>query len=56
MPANKIESRFSLSRWIDTVVPVGSERKFVSALVIPNIDAFIELFENEKSPMTKANL
>ena len=56
VPANKIESRFSLSRWIDTVVPVGSERKFVSALVIPNIDAFIELFENEKITYDKSKL
>ncbi len=56
VPANKIESRFSLSRWIDTVVPVGSERKFVSALVIPNLDAFIELFEKEKIAYDKSKL
>jgi len=56
VPANKIESRFSLSRWIDTVVPVGSERKFVSALVIPNLDAFIELFDSEKIPYDKTKL
>ena len=56
VPANKIESRFSLSRWIDTVVPVGSERKFVSALVIPNLDAFIELFDKEKIAYDKSRL
>jgi len=46
--SNKIESKFSLRKWVDTVVPVGSERKFVTALVIPNLDAVIELFEKEK--------
>lgn len=48
VPSNKIEGKFSLSRWIETVVPVGSDRKFVSALVIPNFDAFIALFAKEK--------
>lgn len=56
VPSNKIESKFSLSRWIDTVVPVGSERKFVSALVIPNFDAFIELFEKEKIDYDKSKV
>lgn len=56
VPSNKIESQFSLSKWIDTVVPVGSERKFVSALVIPNFDAFIELFTKEKIDYDKSKL
>ncbi len=56
VPSNKIESKFALSKWIDTVVPVGSERKFVSALVIPNFDAFIELFEKEKIDYDKSKL
>ena len=43
--ANKIESKFSLSKWVELVVPIGSERKFVSALVVPNFDAFIEYFD-----------
>jgi long-chain acyl-CoA synthetase len=45
VPANKIESRFSLCKWIDLVVPIGSERKFVTALIVPNFDAFIEYFD-----------
>ncbi|HOK01910.1 MAG TPA: long-chain fatty acid--CoA ligase [Spirochaetota bacterium] len=56
VPSNKIESLFSLSKWIDTVVPVGSERKYVTALVIPNFDAFIELFEKEKIDYDKSKL
>ncbi|HOP28186.1 MAG TPA: long-chain fatty acid--CoA ligase [Spirochaetota bacterium] len=54
--SNKIESKFSLSKWIDTVVPVGSERKFVAALVIPDFDAFIELFEKEKIEYDKSKV
>ncbi len=45
--SNKIEGKFSLSKWVDIVIPVGSERKFISALVIPNFDAFKELFDSE---------
>ena len=48
--SNKIESKFSLTKWVDTAVPVGSERKFVSALVIPNFDVFVELFDKENIP------
>jgi long-chain acyl-CoA synthetase len=51
--SNKIESKFSLTKWVDTAVPVGSERKFVSALVIPNFDVFVELFDKENIPYNK---
>jgi len=51
--SNKIESKFSLYKWVDTAVPIGSERKFVSALIIPNLDAFVELFDKEKIPYNK---
>ena len=54
--SNKIESRFSLSKWVDTVIPVGSERKFVTALVVPNLDAFIELFDREKITYDRSKL
>lgn len=45
VPSAKIESCFSLSRYIDTVVPVGDNRKYVAAIVIPDFDAFIEYFD-----------
>lgn len=54
--SNKIEGKFSLSRWIDTVVPIGSERKFVSALVIPNFDAFVQLFDKEKITYNRSEI
>jgi long-chain acyl-CoA synthetase len=47
VPSAKIESKFSLSRWIDVVMPVGDNRKFVTALVVPNFDAFIRHFDEQ---------
>lgn len=43
----RIESMFALSRFIDMVVPIGSERKYVTAIIIPNFDACIEHFKEK---------
>ncbi len=56
VPSAKIEAKFSLSRWIDVVMPVGDNRKFVTALVVPNFDAFIRLFDEQGVPYDKAAL
>jgi len=45
VPSAKIESCFVLSKFVDTVVPVGDNQKFVAAFVIPDFDAFIEYYE-----------
>jgi long-chain acyl-CoA synthetase len=45
VPSAKIEAKFSLSRYIDVVMPAGDNRKYVTALVVPNFDAFIRLFD-----------
>ncbi|HOO70618.1 MAG TPA: long-chain fatty acid--CoA ligase [Spirochaetota bacterium] len=42
IPSARIESLFSLSRYIDIVVPIADDRKFVSALVVPDFDALIK--------------
>jgi long-chain acyl-CoA synthetase len=47
IPAAKLENLFSVSRWIDIVVPVADDRPFVTALVVPKYDAFIRLFDAE---------
>jgi len=47
VPSAKIEAKFSLSRFIEIVMPVGDNRKYVSALVVPNFDAFIRHFDNQ---------
>jgi long-chain acyl-CoA synthetase len=55
VPSAKIESKFSLSNYIDIVMPIGDDRKFVTALVVPNLDAFIKYFnENSISYETSA--
>ena len=45
VPSAKIESKFSLSDYIDIVMPIGDDRKFVTALVVPNLDVFIKYFD-----------
>jgi long-chain acyl-CoA synthetase len=56
VPSAKIEAKFSLSRWIDVVMPVGDNRKFVTALVVPNFDAFIRHFDEQGVAYDKAAL
>lgn len=56
VPSAKIEAKFSLSRWIDVVMPVGDNRKFVTALVVPNFDTLIRQFDEQGVPYDKAAL
>lgn len=56
VPSAKIEAKFSLSRWIDVVMPVGDNRKFVTALVVPNFDTLIRLFDEQGVPYDKTAL
>ena len=45
VPSAKIESKFSLSDYIDIVMPIGDDRPFVTAIVVPNFDAFVKFFD-----------
>lgn len=45
VPSAKIESKFSLSDYIDVVIPIGDDRPFVTAIVVPNFDALIKFFD-----------
>lgn len=54
--ANKIESKFSISRWVELVFPVGSERKYVTALVIPRFETLIDYFNTNNIPYDKSKL
>ncbi|PKL35601.1 MAG: hypothetical protein CVV44_18895 [Spirochaetae bacterium HGW-Spirochaetae-1] len=56
VPSARIESMFSLSPYIDMVLPVGDDRKFVSALVVPNFDAFIKYFDENGIQYNKDSL
>jgi long-chain acyl-CoA synthetase len=54
VPSQRIESLFSLSQFIELVVPIGSERKFVSAIIVPNFDACIAYFDAKGIPYDKS--
>ncbi len=56
VPSQRIESLFSLSSFIELVVPVGSDRKFVTALVVPNFDSFISYFDENGIEYDKSAL
>ena len=56
VPSAKIEAKFSLSPWIEVVMPVGDNRKYVGALVVPNYDAFIRLFDEKGISYDKSKL
>ncbi len=48
VPSAKIESAFALSKFVDMVVPVGDNYKFIAAFVVPDFDAIMAHFdENE---------
>ena len=47
IPAAKIESMFSLSQYIEILFPVADDRKFVTALVVPNFEFFIQYFDQK---------
>jgi len=45
VPSAKVESLFALRRYIDTAVAFGNDKKFVSAVIIPDFDAVIRKME-----------
>lgn len=56
VPSTKIEGLFSLCHCIDTVVPLGDNRKYVAALVVPDFDFFIEHFALNAIPYQREGL
>ncbi len=56
IPAAKIESLFSVTHYIDIVVPIADDKPFVSALVVPKYDVFIQLFDKEGIAYDKSAL
>lgn len=45
VPAAKVENLFSLSKWVDQVLAVGDNQKYIGALVVPSFDAFVAYFK-----------
>ncbi len=52
----KLESLFALSRVIEQVFFIGDERSYISALIVPNYQHFIDFFEQERIPYDKGRV
>lgn len=52
----KIESLFSTSRYIDQIFLVGDDRNFITALIVPDFNYFIDLFDREGIKFNRTNL
>lgn len=44
----KIEKLFATSSVVEQIFAIGDEKKFITALVVPNYNYFIDLFDREK--------
>ncbi|MBO8159170.1 long-chain fatty acid--CoA ligase [Thermosyntropha sp.] len=52
----KIESLFTTSIAVEQIFIIGDERKYISALIVPNFAYFMELFEKEGISYDKSKL
>jgi len=52
----RIEALFSMSKYVDLVCPFGDDKKFISALVVPDFDVFIKLFDEKGISYDKSAL
>ncbi|MEW5954189.1 MAG: long-chain fatty acid--CoA ligase [Bacillota bacterium] len=52
----KIENLYSTSGVIEQVFIVGDERKYITALLVPNFNHFIQLFDRENIPYDQDKL
>lgn len=52
----KIVDLFSASTYIDQILIVGDDRRFIAALIVPDFNYFIELFEKESVKFRKDDL
>ncbi len=52
----KIENEFSTSSYIEQVFLIGDERNFISALLVPNFNYFVERYRDENIPYTESAL
>ncbi|MGE5372665.1 MAG: AMP-dependent synthetase/ligase [Solirubrobacterales bacterium] len=52
----KIENLFATSAVVEQVFPVGDERNYMSALLVPDFNYFIELFDKQNVPYDKSKV
>jgi len=56
VPAAKVENLFSLSKWVDQVLAIGDNQKYIGALVVPSFDAFVAYFKQAEIPFDESAL
>jgi long-chain acyl-CoA synthetase len=54
--SSKIERQFAVSTWVDQVMAVGDDRKYIGALLVPNFEAFIAFFRKQGIPFEESAL
>lgn len=52
----KLESRFATSLAVEQIFPIGDERIYISALIVPNFNYFIDIFEKQNVPYDKSKV
>ena len=52
----KVEGMFATSPYVEQVFPVGDEKKYIAALIVPNFMNIISVFDNECIPYDKSKL
>ncbi|MDD3894714.1 MAG: long-chain fatty acid--CoA ligase [Syntrophomonadaceae bacterium] len=56
VPAAKVENLFSLDKWVDQVLAIGDNQKYIGALVVPSFDAFIAYFKSAEIPFDESQV
>ena len=54
--SSKVEQAFSTSAYVDLAVAVGDNQKFIAALIVPNFEEFMILFEQKGISYDKSAL
>ena len=56
VPRAKVENGFSTSKVIEQICAIGDDRKYVSALIVPNYAYFIQYFKEQNIPFDESKV
>ena len=54
--SSKVEQAFSTSNYVDLAIAVGDNQKFIAALIVPNFEEFMNLFDQKGITYDKSAL
>lgn len=54
--SSKVEQAFSTSSFVDVAFAVGDNQKFISAIIVPNFEEFINLFDQKGITYDKSSI